>query len=172
MPCTHQVIASHILQQIKTFKSPSLQRSSNGCCSHALGFQQSFPLLPAKAPFPLKHSTHGSLETCMMKTWCVIIIRRWTKDLLFNMEIYAVPCAFYETKFWHFPFFLSSKFGFIQSIVIVPPSRIGECSLTLMWRRSREEGSHLMCIFFPALLFAAAAEKQCFPPPSFPLPRT
>lgn len=39
-----------------------------------------------------------------------------------------------------FFFFLSSKFRFILFIVIVPPSRIGECSLTLMWRRSREEG--------------------------------
>lgn len=67
------------------------------------GFPAWVLLLPTKAPFPLKPSTHGSLETCTMKTWCVIIIRRWTKDLLFNMEIYAVPCVFCDTEFYHFP---------------------------------------------------------------------
>lgn len=95
-------------------------------------------------------------------------------DLLFNMEIYAVSCVFCETKFCHFPFsFWSSKSGLVQLIVVVPPSRIGECSLTLLWHRSREEGSHLMCIFFPALLFATT--KKTMPPsslvPVFPVLR-
>lgn len=38
----------------------------------------------------------------------------WTKDLLFNMEIYAVPCVFYETKILAF----SSLFLFVFRVRI------------------------------------------------------
>lgn len=131
------------------------------------GFKKFVSFAAHRSTFP--PSSTGGLETCM-KTWSVTIIRRWTMDLLFKMEMYAVSAVFYETKFWHFPFFfLSSKSGFVQFIAIVSPSRIGERPLTLLWHRSREEGSHLICIFLLALLFAAT-KKQCLPPPSFPFP--
>lgn len=84
------------------------------------------------------------------------------------MEIYAVPCVFCDTEFYHFPslfiylllFFSFSKSGSVRFTFIVPPLRTD--SLTLMWHRSRDEGVHVMCIFLPALL-VAAAEKTILP---------
>jgi len=57
-------------------------------------------------------------------------------------------------------FFLVTKFGFVQFIFIVPPSRTGKCSPTLMCCRSRDEGSHLMCIFISTLLLASAKKTM------------
>lgn len=42
--------------------------------------------------------------------------------MLFNMEIYAVPCVFYEAKFYHFPPFFFVFHIRIRSIHCHRPS--------------------------------------------------
>lgn len=45
-------------------------------------------------------------------------------DLLFNVEIYALSCLRYDTKFGRSPLLSrSSKSGIIQRIVAAPPSK-------------------------------------------------
>lgn len=89
-------------------------------------------------------------------------------DLLFNVEIYALSCLYYETKFCHSPLLSwSSKSGIIQRIVAVPPPK---CEVNVhrhhSGTRSREEGS----IFFARSPLWPPPIKQYFPPPSLPFP--